>query len=143
MDTAPPPILRGKRYNLASLFEPENLLREARRQKSIPEGQIPNICILDPDGDIVNNLVATGGAEVNPYWACYHTQLYNFEYKGIEFGIVRCVVGASFAVLIAFAHVTNQMGTIDGDFEKGVADGSRDSLELIASTAKAWLSAKV
>lgn len=273
MDTSQPPILRGKKYGHASLFEPENLLREARRQKNISEGEvegqgegkIPRICILDPDGDIVKHLLAAGGAEVNPYWACYHTTLYNFEYSGIEFGIVGCAVGASFAVLVAeelfasgcgllisvtssgrilpeqeppffvlieralrdegtsyhylppsdyayineelsvmlasafsglaipvnrgatwttdapfretdhaieqaksegilavemeasglyafaqvrdkavicFAHVTNQMGNIAGDFEKGEGNGSRDALELIAATAGAWLSAQ-
>lgn len=263
MDTLPPPILRRKKYDHASLFEPENMLREARRQKSIPDGQLPPICILDPDGDILNNLLATDKATINSYWACYHTKLYDFEYEGIEFGIIGCAVGASFAVLIAeelfvsgcqllisvtsaglilpkqnppffvlierawrdegtsyhyiqpsdysyinreisamledafseltipvnkgatwttdapfretavaieqaksqgilavemeasalyafaqachkavicFAHVTNQMGNIDGDFEKGEANGSRDALELIVATAKKWLS---
>ena len=42
--------------------------------------------------------------------------------------------------VICFAHVTNQMGSIEGDFEKGIADGSRDALELIVAAAKAWLS---
>ena len=41
--------------------------------------------------------------------------------------------------VICFAHVTNQMGNIEGDFEKGEANGSSDALELIAATAKAWL----
>ena len=41
--------------------------------------------------------------------------------------------------VICFAHVTNQMGIIEGDFEKGEADGSRDALELTAATAKVWL----
>jgi len=264
MKISQPPIMRCKKYDHVSLFEPVNLLREARRQKNIPEGQIPSICILDPDGDIVNNLVAVNKAAINPYWACYHTRLYNFEYEGIEFGIIGCAVGASFAVLIAeelfvsgcqllisvtssglillnqkppffvlieralrdegtsyhylqpsdysyineellailedaffeltipvnkgatwttdapfretdvaikqakslgiiavemeasalyafaqvcqkavicFAHVTNQMGNKEGDFEKGEADGSRDALKLIAATAKSWLSA--
>ena len=263
MNTSRPPIIRGKKYDHASLSDPESLLREARRQKNIPEGHIPPVCVLDPDGDIVRNLVATSRAKVNPYWACYHTTLYNFEYEGIEFGIVGCAVGASFAVLIAeelfvsgcqllvsvtssglispqqeppffvlieralrdegtsyhylqpsdysylnkellpmledafseltipvnkgatwttdapfretgvaieqartqgiiavemeasalyafaqvchkavicFAHVTNQMGNVEDDFEKGEADGSRDALELIATTAKTWLS---
>ncbi len=266
MNTYRPPILRSKKYDHASLFDPESLLREARRQKNIPKGRIPSICILDPDGDIVSNLIATGRAKVNSYWACYHTKLYNFEYKGIEFGIVGHAVGASFAVLIAeelfvsgcqllisvtssgligakqkppffvlieralrdegtsyhylppsdfsyinkellvmlegafskltipvnngatwttdapfretgvaikqaqsqgliavemeasalyafaqvcqksvicFAHVTNQMGNIEGDFEKGEANGSRDALELIAATTKSWLSRDV
>lgn len=95
------PILANKNYPSQSVFTPENLLREAKRQKSIPEGGLPRICILDPDGDIVQNLLETGLAKRNPHWACYHTHLYNFEYDGIEFGIVGCAVGASFAVLVA------------------------------------------
>jgi uridine phosphorylase len=37
--------------------------------------------------------------------------------------------------VLCFAHVTNQMGRIDGDFEKGEADGSVDALNLIAIAA--------
>ncbi len=266
MGTSSPPILRNKMYDHVSLFEPENMLREARRQSNIPEGQLPHICILDPDGDILNNLLANNSAQLNSHWACYHTKLYNFKYEGIELGIIGCAVGSSFAVLLAeelfasgcqllisvtssglilpkqkppffvlieralrdegtsyhymppsdysyidkrllemlvnafselaipvstgatwttdapfretavaieqaksrgilavemeasalyafakachrsvicFAHVTNQMGSIEGDFEKGEANGSRDALELIAATAKAWLSTVV
>ncbi len=96
-----PPILRNKRHDEPSHFVADNLLREARRQKSIPSGQIPSVNILDPDGDILRYLVATGRAELNPYWACYHTELYQFEHEGFTYGIVGCAVGASFAVLIA------------------------------------------
>jgi uridine phosphorylase len=96
-----PPILAHKDHTAPTVFTVENLLREAKRQKSIPEGKIPEICVLDPDGDIVQNLVETGRAQINPYWVCYHTRLYNFVYEGIEFGIVGCAVGASFAVLVA------------------------------------------
>ena len=42
--------------------------------------------------------------------------------------------------VICFAHITNQMGNIECDFEKDEAEGSRDALELVATTAKAWLS---
>jgi len=258
-----PPILSHKWYEHPSVFVPGNLLREARRQRAIPDGQVPRVCVLDPDGDIVRNLCATNKAKLNPYWACYHTQLYDFEYDGIELGIIGCAVGASFAVLVAeelfasgcqllisvtssgqilptepppffvliekalrdegtsyhylppahyaeinsglldmlnsalaevavpvyrgatwttdapfretalaiehacgetllavemeaaalyafaqarhkavvcFAHVTNRMGNVERDFEKGEGDGSRDALRLIARTAKAWLS---
>ncbi len=257
-----PPILRNKAGAQASLFVPENLLREAKRQRGIPDGRVPSICILDPDGDIVRNLRATNRLKLNPYWACYHTELYDFEHEGIAFGIIGCAVGAPFAVLLAeelfvsgcdllisvtssgqitplrnppffvlierafrdegtsyhylapsdystvskdllellkaplsrmsvpvctgttwttdapfretsaaidnarsndilavemeaaalyafaearaqsvvcFAHVTNQMGNIEGDFEKGEADGSTDALELIATVARAWV----
>lgn len=98
---ATPPILADKHYDAPSAFTPENLLREARRQKSLEEGSLPAVCLLDPDGDIVRRLVATGRAERCSQWACYHTDLYRFSEDGIAFGIVGCAVGASFAVLIA------------------------------------------
>jgi hypothetical protein len=87
--------------NHASLFDPESLLREARRQKNNPLSQIPAICILDPDGDIVSNLAAAGRAKAPPHWAYYHSTLHDFEYRRMEFGIVGHAVGASFAVRIA------------------------------------------
>ena len=248
-----------KNYKELSVFTPENLLREARRQKSVPEGAVPKICVLDPDGDIVQNLVTSGRAHPNPYWACYHTEMYNFTHKGIEVGIVGNAVGASFAVLVAeemfasgcgllismtsagqivskgyppyfvliekalrdegtsyhylppapfskinpklieclrrvfersnppvfpgatwttdapfretesaisysksqgilgvemeasaaeakgypvicFAHITNQMGNVVNDFEKGEAQGSLDAIQVISQAAEAWLS---
>lgn len=256
-DGGVPPILAQKHYTQPSAFTPENLLREARRQKRIADFGVPETCILDPDGDI-RSLLARGEARLEPRWACYHTQLYSFSRGGIDFGIVGCAVGASYAVLIAaemfasgckllisvtssgqivpirpppyfiiieralrdegtsyhymaasdyshadgglisaldgafegfpvpvltgatwttdapfretqpaieamvarnlmavemeaaalyafararrkpvlcFAHVTNQMGRVDGDFEKGEADGSHDALQLIAIAA--------
>jgi purine-nucleoside phosphorylase len=42
--------------------------------------------------------------------------------------------------VICFAHITNQMGSIEGDFEKGIADGSQDSLQIIETAAKQWFS---
>jgi uridine phosphorylase len=96
-----PPILNHKHCDAPSVFVPENLLREARRQKALTEGQVPPVCILDPDGDIVRHVVSAFDAQLNSYWACYHTQLFNFEYEGLQYGIVGNAVGASFAVLVA------------------------------------------
>jgi purine-nucleoside phosphorylase len=39
--------------------------------------------------------------------------------------------------VLCFAHVTNQMARIEGDFEKGEQDGTRESLGLIAAVARA------
>lgn len=222
---------------------------------------MPAICILDPDGDLVSRLKEEGRGRRDPDWACYHTQLYRFTEAEIEFGVIGCAVGSSFAVLIAeelfvsgcqlligmtsagqlaplhpppyfilidralrdegtsyhylapaefsaasdtilslmqsafenlrvpvvqgttwttdapfretaeaiaamkdkgllavemeaaalyafaeargkpvlcFAHVTNQMGRIEGDFEKGEANGTRDALDVILAAARAW-----
>jgi Phosphorylase superfamily len=96
-----PPILSHKHYDASSAFAPENLLREARRQKGLATAAVPEICVLDPDGDIVRHLRAAGHAERHPGWACYHTDLYVFRHEGHEYGIVGCAVGAAFAVLIA------------------------------------------
>ena len=256
-----PPILAGKDFAAPSVFEPENLLREARRQKNVPHIPVPEICVLDPDGDILRALGNAGRARRSAGWACYHTELYEFEQAGESFGIIGCAVGASFAVLLAeqlfvcgcrlllsmtsagqimekgpppyfvlidralrdegtsyhylppadfaeaderlvetamrafagvalpifrgaswttdapfretavaiercrarnilavemeaaalyafsrvrrqpvlcFAHVTNQMAVVEGDFEKGEADGSSASLTVIAAAARAW-----
>ena len=57
-----PPILAQKHYARPSAFTPENLLREARRQKSITESRVLEIRVLDPDGDIVRGLLARGEA---------------------------------------------------------------------------------
>ena len=95
-----PPLLNNKHHQAPSVFSPENLLREARRQNSILLGKVPSICVLDPDGDILRYVSAVHQAQINPYWACYHTQLYNFTHDGIDYGIIGNAVGASFAVLL-------------------------------------------
>ena len=263
-DTNPrraPPILSDKDYDAASVFEPANLLREARRQKNVPDIVVPEICILDPDGDILRALRREGRTRSSPGWACYHTDLDEFDHGGVRFGIIGCAVGAAFAVLLAeelfvsgcrllismtsagqilpvrtppyfviidralrdegtsyhylppaeysvadmrlirlaeesltvakvttqvgatwttdapfretgeaiaaaeqagilagemeaaalyafaaarknpvlcLAHVTNQMGRVEGDFEKGVADGAQESLKVISQVARRW-----
>lgn len=94
-------LQENKNYEELSLFKPENLLREARRQKAILEGFIPPVCVLDPDGDIVDYLLRTKKATLNKYWACYHTSMYEFDSGETKVGIIGNAVGASFAVLLA------------------------------------------
>jgi uridine phosphorylase len=96
-----PPILRNKHYDLASAFTPESLLREARRQKDVPNTPVPEICILDPDGDIVRHLRAVGRSRPVAGWACYHSMMDCFDHGDREYGIVGCAVGAAYAVLVA------------------------------------------
>ncbi len=95
------PLLIDKDYSSPSVFLPENLLREARRQKSIPKCNVPEICVLDPDGDLADYLLQNGEAVKNKCWACYHSNLYSFKIEGAEIGIIPRIVGSSYAVLVA------------------------------------------
>ena len=95
------PIVSGKDATAPSIFSPATVLREARRQKRLSAIHVPSVCVLDPDGDIVRWLKRTGGATLSPTWACYHSELYEFDLAGTRVGIVGCAVGAPFAVLVA------------------------------------------
>src|SRR6516164_410949 len=96
-----PPILHNKRHDAPSVFEPVAMVREARRQKSLAITDVPGLCVLDPDGDILRRLKQTGAATRMETWPCYHTDLYSFPLAGRICGIVACAVGAPFAVLVA------------------------------------------
>ena len=260
-----PTIRTPKDHAAPSVFRPENLLREARRQKRLADVPVPEICVLDPDGDLVRHLRRTGHATDHPAWPCYHTALAIFTAAGEHVGAIPNAVGAPFAVLVAeqlfaagcrllisitsagqivpagplpyfvlidralrdegtsvhylpaapfaaapthllapiaaalatmrppvvcgatwttdapfreteaaigraraagvlavemeaaalysfatahcrdvicFAHVTNQLAQVEGDFEKGEADGATDALRLLTLTAQAWRRSK-
>jgi uridine phosphorylase len=95
------PILDHKAPAATSVFAPDALLREARRQKALAPADVPAVCILDPDGDILRSLRKSGRATQFEGWPCYHTELFTFPLAGQTVGIIGCVVGAPFAVLIA------------------------------------------
>ncbi len=95
------PILDNKDPSAPSIFRPAALLREARRQKGLASAEVPPVCILDPDGDIVRHLRRAGRARPFEGWPCYHTALDTFTLADQSVAIVGCAVGAPFAVLVA------------------------------------------
>ena len=95
------PLLARDDHAAPSVFRPESLLREARRQKGLNPGPVPPVCILDPDGDIVSLIRTTRSATRSHHWACYHTAMWEWHEAGSRFGIVGSAVGGSFAVLVA------------------------------------------
>src|SRR5882672_5678841 len=96
-----PSIRENKDTAAPSVFLPAALLREARRQKGFASIDVPPVCILDPDGDIVRRLRQSAQARPFEGWPCYHTRLDTFTLAGRTVGIIGCAVGAPFAVLIA------------------------------------------
>ncbi|MBC8050011.1 MAG: nucleoside phosphorylase [Chitinophagales bacterium] len=95
------PLIGRHDHDSPSVFQPQIMLREARRQKGLPEGRVPRVCILDPDGDIVDYVRKQHKARRSRNWACFHTTLWQWTQGGQRYGVVGCAVGASFAVLIA------------------------------------------
>ena len=55
------------------VFLPGNMLESARMQKNLPPLAVPDGCLLDFDGELVDFLVATGSAKLEPSWPCFHT----------------------------------------------------------------------
>ncbi|MBI4966911.1 MAG: nucleoside phosphorylase [Rhodospirillales bacterium] len=98
---APSPLLRLKDCAAPSVFQPEKLLREARRQKGLAVDPIPALGVLDPDGDIVRHLQAANQARPVAGWPCYHSQMVEASIGDQRLGFVGCAVGASYAVLVA------------------------------------------
>jgi uridine phosphorylase len=95
------PLIARSDHAAPSVFRPESLLREARRQKGLPGGSVPPVCVLDPDGDIVAYVRKAFDARPCPQWACYHTQMWTWHSGDLACGIIGHVVGGSFAVLVA------------------------------------------
>jgi uridine phosphorylase len=83
------------------VFLPGNMLESARIQKNLPPLTVPEGCLLDFDGELVDFLMASGQAKLEPSWPCFHTHLYLWQTNSTEYGIIGGTVGASFAVLVA------------------------------------------
>ncbi len=95
------PLLARQDHEHPSIFLPEVMLQESRKQKRLDNSPVPPICLLDPDGDIVNYVQYLRGARKSRSWACFHTELWEWQENGLHFGVVGRAVGASFAVLVA------------------------------------------
>lgn len=120
-----------KAFQEASVFTPDNLLREARRQKGIGTCQVPLVCVLDPDGDLVAYLIKTNQASVNACWACYHTTLYTVKQGDSEFGIIGCGVGASFAVLLAEQLFVSGCETLLSITSAGIINPTKNNSKFV------------
>lgn len=94
------PLFRH-RLTSPSAFSPETLVEAVRAERRIEPAPVPQICVLDFDGDLTDWLVQTGLAHPYLAWACFHTTMYSFDVDGIECGIVARTIGGPYAVLVA------------------------------------------
>lgn len=72
-----------------------------REQRSLPAIGVPQVCVLDFDGDLADGLISDGAATVSESWACFHTQMLLTRVGAIECGVIPRTIGGPYAVLIA------------------------------------------
>lgn len=88
-------------WNAPSVFTPEALLEAVRTEKNLPVVPLPEICILDFDGDLTDWLVSTGQTKRCRSWACFHTSMETVEVDGDPVGLIARTIGGPYAVLVA------------------------------------------
>lgn len=84
-----------------SVFTPANLIDSVRRARKTPEGAVPELCLLEFDGDLTDWLVAQRLAKPYSSWPCFHTTMYAVEVEGVTVGIIPRTIGGPYAVLVA------------------------------------------
>lgn len=84
-----------------SAFTPQGLMDSVRHARSIPDGKVPPVCILEFDGDITDWLIEHGLARKFPSWPCFHTTMFAIEAEGVVCGIIPRTIGGPYSVLIA------------------------------------------
>lgn len=82
-------------------FTPEALLDAVRAERGISHEPIPEICVLEFDGDLTDWLVSTSIATPYKSWACFHTAMFSIEVDGVTCGIVPRTIGGPYSVLVA------------------------------------------
>ncbi len=84
-----------------SAFSPEALVNAVRAKRNLEPGKVPEVCVLEFDGDLTDWLVSTGAARPVNTWACFHTSMYSLEVDGTTCGVVPRSIGGPYAVLVA------------------------------------------
>ncbi len=84
-----------------SAFTPAALLDAVRAERNLPRVSVPEVCVLEFDGDLTDWLVATGRAKRWHSWACFHTSMEAVEVDGDAVGVIARTIGGPYAVLVA------------------------------------------
>jgi len=94
------PLLRHA-LSSPSAFTPEALVSAVRTERKLLTTNVPQVCVLDFDGDLTDWLLAKNFAVPHPSWACFHTAMSTIEVNDAHCGIIARTIGGPYAVLIA------------------------------------------
>jgi uridine phosphorylase len=84
-----------------TVFHPEELVESVRISHDGADGDVPEICVLEFDGDLTDKLQARGELEQRDTWPCFHTTMWRWESDGQSCGIIARTIGGPYTVLIA------------------------------------------
>ncbi len=84
-----------------TIFRPEELVQAVRDQRVPDATGIPDICVLDFDGDLTDALVRAHEARACDAWPCFHTTMWTLTIDDQRCGIIARTIGGPYAVLVA------------------------------------------
>ena len=84
-----------------SAFTPEALVAAVRSERLLQAEKVPEVCVLEFDGDLTDALVLREAATPCKAWACFHTTMFTVQVDGVAFGLIPRTIGGPYAVLIA------------------------------------------
>ena len=82
-------------------FRAADLVESVRASRHRPEGDVPEICVLEFDGDLTDKLQARGELEPCDTWPCFHTTMRRWASDGLSCGIISRTIGGPYTVLVA------------------------------------------
>ena len=119
---------------LESAFTPESLVDAVRAEKGLPVIPIPEVCVLDFDGDLTDWLVRTGAASPCPSWACFHTSMFSVKVDTGSCGVIARTIGGPYAVLIAEQLAVSGARVVIGLTSAGRVNPSLPIPSLVVAT---------
>src|SRR5207248_1253196 len=84
-----------------TVFRPEELIQAVREQRRLETADIPEVCVLDFDGDLTDALVKAREVRESEGWPCFHTKMWTLTIGGHRCGIIARTIGGPYSVLIA------------------------------------------
>ncbi len=105
-----------------------------RAERNLPRDPVPEVCVLEFDGDLTDWLVATGRAKRWRPWACFHTSMETVEVDGDAFGVIARTIGGPYAVLVAEQLAASGARIVFGLTSAGRVSSSLPLPSLVVAT---------
>ena len=116
-------------------FTPQALIEAVRTKRGLVSVAVPEVCILEFDGDITDQLMQSGAVVPWRNWACFHTPMFILEVNRKPCGIVPRPIGGSYAVLVAEQLLASGARVIVGLTSAGRVSPKLQIPSLVVATA--------